>query len=419
MTRATGNQRLKSARIAAGYGSQAAFAAAIVTAAAELGIRSLDISDRQVRRWESANPPWPHPDAGRVITHLLGQDLAHLGFTPPWGGSGTEVVRRTTAPPVAAIRAAVPSARVGAQPASVGADYLAITQAHRRMYWSVAPDQLLGTVIEHARLGHNLLPQLAGAPRAVLASALSESHLLAGRIQFFDQQEPQAANESWVRALQAAGEADDALLGSAVLAHSAFVPGWSGDREAAVERMRAARAYARRAPASAEYLAWLDAVEAECETRCGHTQTALHLIGHGEDVLAAGSEYPSPPWMDWFSPARLAAFKGNTQLKAGHIPNARTTLLDVLDALPADAEKQRSVILGDLAAVEAAAGDHEAACGYAFEALDRLAVHWYATGMDRVREVRRALAPWQHEPVVRELDDRLYGWGTTLSALQR
>lgn len=35
--------------------------------------------------------------------------------------------------------------------------------------------------------------------------------------------------------------------------------------------------------------------------------------------------------MDWFSPARLAAFKGNTQLKASHLPQARATLTQALD----------------------------------------------------------------------------------------
>jgi hypothetical protein len=226
------------------------------------------------------------------------------------------------------------------------------------------------------------------------------------------------AQQTWLRALQAAGEADDALLGSAVLAHTAFIPGWTGDREAAVERMVAARTYARRGPASAELLAWLDAVEAECETRCGNTRTALHLIRHGEDVIAAGSEHGSPEWLDWFNAVRLAAFKGNTELRAGHLPQARTTLLGVLDALDAE-QKQRSVVLGDLAAVEVAAGNPDAACEYALLALDQLERTWYATGMDRVREVRRTLVPHQHERCVRELDDRLYGWSTTVSALAR
>jgi hypothetical protein len=72
-----------------------------------------------------------------------------------------------------------------------------------------------------------------------------------------------------------------------------------------------------------------------------------------------------------------------------------------------------------LAAVAAASGRAEEACEYAGKALDQLAVTWYATGMDRVREVRRALTPHQHESCVRDLDDRLYDWSTTLSALRR
>jgi hypothetical protein len=227
------------------------------------------------------------------------------------------------------------------------------------------------------------------------------------------------ANDTLLLALQAAGEADDPLLGSAIIAHMTFVPGWVGDHDAVLERMTAARTYARRASASAEFLAWLDAVEAECETRCGNTRTALHLIRHAEDILADGNEHASPEWMDWFSPARLAAFKGNTQMIAGHLPQARTTLLEVLEAMSPAEDKQRTVVYGDLAAVEAASGNPEEACKYAGLALDQLADTWYATGMDRVREVRRALAPHQNERCVRDLDDRLYDWSTTVSALRR
>lgn len=305
------------------------------------------------------------------------------------------------------------------QPASVGRDFEAITRSHRHLYWSVPPAALHPAVLEHVGLGCTLLPAIANPGRRTLAAALAESYLLAGRIEFFDLRHPDKAGETLLRALQAAGEADDPLLGSAILAHTAFVPGWTGDRDAAAERMVAARTYARRGPASAAFWAWLDAVEAECETLCGDTRTALRLITHAEDTLAAGSEYPTPAWMDWFSPARLAAFKGNTQLKAGHFPQARTTLVQALEDLPQEADKQRSVLLGDLASVAAADGNPQEACSYASQALEQLAITWYATGMERVREVRRALTAWQHEPCVRDLDDRLYDWGTTVSALQR
>ena len=117
-------------------------------------------------------------------------------------------------------------------------------------------------------------------------------------------------------------------------------------------------------------------------------------------------------------PQGLAAFKGNTQLKAGQLPQARETLTGALeDAAPED-DKQRTVILGDLAAVLAAQRDPEAACHYAEQALDQLSRTWYATGMDRVLEVRKALHLWAEQECVQRLDDRLYGWQTTLSTLR-
>ncbi|MEU6093328.1 transcriptional regulator [Streptomyces sp. NPDC047079] len=424
MSRSAGNVRLKAARVAAGFNSQQDLADALTRHAETMGMRGLSIGVRQVRRWESENPPWPQPDCQRVLAHLLGQSLEALGFTPPWStdGPGPERTRRTTAAGGATVMGlSVTTGRTVAvpQPATAGADFQAVTRSHRRLYWSVAPAKLHPPVVAHAALGCALLPETTDSTRRAIAAALAETYLLAGRIEFFDLREPSVANNTLVLALQAAGEADDSLLGSAIIAHMGFVPGWVADRDGVQERMTAARTYARRAPASAEFLAWLDAVEAECETRCGNARTALHLIGHAEDILEAGNDHSSPEWMDWFSPARLAAFKGNTQMIAGHLPQARETLLEALASMTSAEGKQRTVVYGDLAAVEAASGNPEQACEYAGRALDQLAVTWYATGMDRVREVRRALAPHQRERCVRDLDDRLYDWSTTLSALSR
>lgn len=408
MPRPAGNTRLKAARLAAGFGSQQALADA------------LGVGVRQVRRWESENPPSPQPDQAQALTRELGQDLESLGFSSPNTARpdrGRRSVRTATAAVVGL--AAVPTTAITMQPATVATDFLAVTRSHRRLYWSVAPATLHPAAQAHGSLGCALLTETAGQTRRAVAAALAESYLLAGRIEFFDMRDADRARNTLLLALQAAGEADDPLLGAAVLAHTAFIPAWEGERDKAAERMVAARTYARRGAPSAELLAWLDAVEAECETRCGDTRTALHLIGHAEDTLAADSEQQSPDWLDWFSPVRLAAFKGNTQLKAGHLPQARETLLGVLDSLDPSEEKQATVVLGDLAAVEAAAGHPDEACRYALRALDQLERTWYAMGMDRVREVRRTLAPHQHERCVRELDDRLYGWSTTVSALSR
>ncbi|MFB7977748.1 transcriptional regulator [Streptomyces vinaceus] len=405
MARPTGNAQFKAARQAAGYRTQQELVDA-------LAARGIPIGLRQARRYEAENPPLPQPDVRQALVDLLGRPLDELGFNVP-PGAGPQAAASLIAP---ANRGPLRTASAP-QPATAGADFSAVTRAHRRLYWTVTPAILHPAVAAHATLGGQLLDATTGRTRQALAAALAESWLLAGRIEFFDLREPDRAGDTWVRALQAAGQADDALLGAAILAHMAFIPGWTGQRQAATERMVAARTYGRRGQAGGHFVAWLDAVEAECATRCGDTRAALDLISHAESVVEDADGRPTPEWMDWFSPIRLAAFKGNVQFTAGHLPQARETLLHALDELPGDADKQRTVILGDLGAVEAAAGRPQDAARYALRALELLETHWYATGLERVRAVRRALGPWEHEQYVRDLDDRLYGWGAVVSAL--
>jgi tetratricopeptide (TPR) repeat protein len=423
MNQPIGNVRLKAARQHAGFASQQALADAMTRAAPQLGLGHMMISTRQVRRWESATPPWPRADHQKLLVHLLHLPIEQLGFAPPWdvpsSGSAAAVAAAHDRAPNAG-RASMPVLTSGGmiQPPTVASDYAIITAAYRRLYASVQPSHLHAAVGEHTRMGAHLLPETTGVSHQVLAAALAESLLLAGRIEFFDLRRPDEADRTYVQALQAAGEADDPVLGSAILAHAAFIPGWAKDQEQMAERMRAARVYARRGPASAEFLAWLDTVEAECETICGNTRAAMQLIGHAEEALAAGGEHQSPEWFTWFSPVRLAAFKGNTQLKAGHLPQARESLTRALETASAADDKQLTVILGDLAAVEAASRDPESACRYAEQALDQLSRTWYATGMDRILDVRKALQPYADQECVQRLDDRLYDWQTTLSTLQ-
>ncbi|MEU4116612.1 transcriptional regulator [Kitasatospora sp. NPDC028055] len=423
MPRSIGNTALKAARQARGLSSQQALASALHDAARQLGLGEIVVSRKQIGRWESPNPPWPRDDHQQLLTYVLRLPIEDLGFRAPWDDSvrpGPDGARPLTGRrPSAAHALPRPAAASATQPPTVGADFAAVTEAHRRLYWSVPPATLHQAVAEHANLGAALLAETDGIARRVLASALAESLLLAGRIQFFDLRQPEVADATFVRALQAAGEADDPLLGAAVLGHSAFVPGWAGHREDTAERMRAARTYARRGPASAELLAWLDAVEAECLTRCGDHRQALTILRRAEETMSTGGEHRSPEWFTWFSSTRLAAFKGNTELAAGLIPQARTTLEAVLADLPETAGKQRVVVLGDLAAVEAAARRPDAACALLEQALDQLGATWYATGMERIREARRALASWQDSDSVRRVDDRLYSWAATLSSLQR
>jgi transcriptional regulator with XRE-family HTH domain len=420
------NTRLRAARQALGLRSQQQLAEAVTRSGAQIGLR-ISITERTVRRWESENPPWPHPDHQAALEHLFNRPVTELGFMPPWAAE--EAARQL---PERTVTAGAGNAVSGALgmfprrvladplPGSIVADFITITASYRHMYWTVPSAQLHDAVATHVRLGIVLVASVPEAARRSLAAAIAESSLLAGRIEFFDTQSPQEAQQSFVVALQAAQDAHDSLLGAAVLAHMAFIPAFSGDSrrvEEARDKIRAARTFARRASAPPEMLAWLDAVEAEVETRFGDTRKALTLIRHAEEIYATEEPRPMPAWLDWFSPTRLAGFKGNTLLVDRQPGPARETLQHVLDQLPEDSAKQRSVILGDLAAVAVSEGDPEEACRLSELALDQLARTWYATGMARVRAVRESLSQWESLPFVRRLDERLYDWTTTINAL--
>lgn len=418
MARTTdGNTALRAAMLAAGIGSNRALREALERAGRSLGLARYSVSMRQVSRWLGPNPPWPRDEHQRVMVECLHMPLSQLGFggTQPTTGPGPAPAM----PPAARPAAPHPTQTDGVQPETIGGAYAAITAAHRQMYWSVAPATLHRSVAEHASLGEALLGQTSGVARRVLAAALAESLLLAGRIEFFDLRQPDNADGTFVRALHAAGAADDALLGAAILGHSAFVPGWGGRRDEMADRMRGARAYARRGGAPAEVHAWLDAVEAECLTRCHDVRGALSVLNHASDLLADAEPAVLPEWFTWFNPVRLAAFRGHTELAAGHLPQARETLTGVLAGLGESDGKQCVVVLADLAAVEARARRPEDACQHLEAALEQLRATWYAVGMERAREARRLLAEWQDTAAVQAVDDRLYSWPATLSALQR
>src|SRR6266536_4503362 len=177
MPRSTGNTRLKAARQHAGYASQQAFAEALTRAAPRIGLGKLDVSVRQIRRWESSSPPWPRTDHQRLLVHLLQLPMEPLGFTPPWETDTAASVKTERPQPTPLTGAAMPLPRVAVdvQPSTIGADYSAITVAYRRLYWSVQPAQLHPAVVEHTRLGTHLLAETSGVARRVLAAALAES----------------------------------------------------------------------------------------------------------------------------------------------------------------------------------------------------------------------------------------------------
>ena len=98
---------------------------------------------------------------------------------------------------------------------AAAADFAAITTAYRHLYWTFPAADLSPLAAGHASFGASILSATADSARQVLATALSEVAVLAGRLAFFDLQEPEVAQPHFLRALQAAYEANDSLQGDA------------------------------------------------------------------------------------------------------------------------------------------------------------------------------------------------------------
>jgi tetratricopeptide (TPR) repeat protein len=420
VTTEDGNVRLRAARTEQGLASQRDFVDALTATAAQIGVGELSVTTRTIRRWESDAPGWPHRPHIEALEALFGRPIAELGFTRKGGQplpSPTEPATPESLLPPSAPRPRAPARFRDTIPATAATHFAELTAAYRQLYWSVPANMLQHSVFRHAELGSTLLHATSEDLAARLGTSASEAWLLAGRLLLFDLQDPAAARACLTESLECARAAGDDGLAAAALGHLAMEAGRTPNtRTRGPEMLRAARAFADRAPESAMLVAWLDIVESEIQARAGHQSQASNLIVHAEQMYRqAGTAKPG--WLDWFSAHRLTTAKANTLLASGRLNDARLALERALNDLPANETKQRALTYCDLAAVAALTHDPTQACTLINSALDELADETYAVVGTRVTAVRAMLGDWDNTPAVHTLDQRLSTWNSTLTAV--
>jgi len=288
---------------------------------------------------------------------------------------------------------------------AAGLDELA--NRYQVLYHSTAPAVLMTPVVAHLETIRDALRNsVAPALRRKLLANRARVATLAGRLAFFDLQDPMAARGYYNLAMEAAREAGDHLQAAAALAHTAFIPAAEHGHLAALDYLRGAAAHVdrrRHGPISS----WLAAIESEVHTNAGSNGAALAAIDRARSALDAPGLAPDLPWFDYYDVTRLDGFAGYAELHAHRFDEARSTLTGALTRLPLAAVKQRAVFLCDLATVQLRDGDLDEACRVAGEAAEQLHRAGYATGSGRLREFRTAIQPWTDAPAVRLLDDQL------------
>jgi transcriptional regulator with XRE-family HTH domain len=308
----------------------------------------------------------------------------------------------------AAVASTASLATAGGIPAGAAVPALEeLAGKYQQLYHSTKPSHLMTPVLAHLETVADVLHgRVSPAERRQLFQNQSRIATLAGRIAFFDLHDPMGARGYYNLALEAAREAQDALLAAAALGHVAFIPAADHRYTAARDYLTGAAAQLHRRP-HALMTSWLSAVEAEMAANAGDERASLTAIDAAQQALGRVGLEPAPIWFDYYDATRLDGFAGYANLRFRRFAEATRALDSAAAALPAGAVKQRAVILTDLATVHLHAGELDRACQIAAQATDLLGRADYATGTDRLREFRALLCPWNNHPAVQDFDERL------------
>jgi transcriptional regulator with XRE-family HTH domain len=299
------------------------------------------------------------------------------------------------------------TARAGAPSPAALRDLDELADTYQRLYHSTAPAALMLPVVAHLDTVAELLRQ--GPPqrdRRRLLVNRARIATLAGRLAFFDLQQPLAGRGYYNLSLEAAREAGDHLQAAAALGHIAFIPAAEHGFSSALDYLRGAAHHVTKSP-HGPVASWLAAVESEMHTNAGSPAAALAAVDRARETLSRPGLNAELPWFDYYDATRLAGFAGYATLRAGRYDDARSALTEALHSLPRSAVKQRAVFLSDLATVELHGGDLDHACRIAGDAAEQLYQAGYATGADRLREFRAAVDQWKTSRPVRRLDEQL------------
>jgi len=246
----------------------------------------------------------------------------------------------------------------------------------------------------------------ADSSPAVLTLA-AQGFALAGRLAF-ELRDDETARAHYRTAMARADRLSDGWLSAAVRTSYAMVTmHHSGELDDA-ERLAHQAVRAAMKGSSDVARARALSVQAEIAARRG----LVRPVGAALDLAQAHMERPQPddPGGSGLDPARLAGFVGLCRLLTCH-GDAVSHLERASAGVPATANPvQRAIILADLALgyVRQKSPEPEASVRQLHECADLVARTRGRVGMQRIRQVRRQLRPWDGTPFLNELDDHMY-----------
>ena len=278
---------------------------------------------------------------------------------------------------------------------------------------STPPLQLRGPILDNLDRVRLLLtrPQPV-AVRSRLCSAAAQLAGIAGAV-MFDLHQPAKAQGYYDAAMLAASEAGDPALAAWLLANISYLHVYRGVEPAALAAAQGAAAFARRCTITTQH-AWLASLEAELHATLGDRCATEAALRRADRAMRLASTEARRPGIDFFSPAKLAAYKGSCFMLLGQPARAREHCQEAL-ALLSPAAHTRAFVELDLATTFAQQNEVERACEVARGTLTRLDPDERTPRLvRRVQDFRRSLDRDPAPRIVRDLDEEFqvaFGFG--------
>lgn len=277
---------------------------------------------------------------------------------------------------------------------------------------TLGPQAALDTLLAQRQLTYALLANCPSRLRPRLLSVFANLTRHAGWMTF-NLRDFDGANHYYEQARTAAHEAHDTALGAMVLCNLSQLATWQHRPRVGIDHAVAAQAWAvqtndlpvRSYAADVAARAYaMDQQDATCRRHLD--QARDHIAGYTDGATLVLSRKSQSQQM-------LDSVEGMCLLQLGHPEQAVQHTSRALAALDRSYVRVVAFTTVDLSKSHLAGGDVEAAAGTLGDAAGLAAQNQSPRLVQDIRDVRGELTPWHDTEAVRQLDDRLRGYGLT------
>lgn len=339
-------------------------------------------------------------DSAAIAAHVDGSDVERRNFLQ----GATAVVAGP------ALAAAFPVQPGHPHDGGQAATLRLATSAFRRLDGSTPSRHLQEAVLSHLRLVQTIMVETEDRQaKSRLAAVGSEAASLAGWLAW-DMGDYGSARTWYGASIKAARSSGDRLLVAYQLGSLGQFEAHAGNAVQGINLIQQARRQlGDRRLAIAE--SWLLAAEALAHAAAGDQRLADRaLVGASRAADKVLAEDPPPwPWVFTFNRTKVAAMRLTCGARLGLPGWVNSAQDEAGGALGSGHEKQRALLMLDLACAHIATGRMDGAFSLATRALETGVRYRSGRIVERARAVRRTFTSANPPKVVRDFDDRLHG----------